>query len=232
MDDRRDDPVQPTVSPDGKYVWDGHNWVPLVAPHPEGSRRPVEGENAPLPSPVATQPARTQYAMPGGVRVAPGQSKLPATHTTRNVVLLVVVAAILFVAGCVAVVGGAVGRLQEKAASGSVTYDTRDLDSRGMTHVVAEGDRFSMLFLRYRPGWTMSDDGRGHATVLGLRAFNQRSETARPAVLFHLLDGRREVAAIRCTAPSVPSTGTVRLRCSSKDAAPSTYSRIRVESLR
>jgi hypothetical protein len=181
---------------------------------------------------VATQAARTQYAMPGGVRVAQGSTKLPATHTTRNVVLLVAVAAILFVGGCVAVVGGAVGRFQEQAASGSVTYDMRDFDSRGMTHVVAEGDRFTMLFLRYRPGWTLSDDGRGHATVLGLEAFNQRSETARPAVLFHLLEGRREVAAIRCAAPPVPSVGEAKLRCSSKDVLPSTYSRIRVESLR
>ena len=191
MDDRPDDPVQPTVSPDGKYVWDGHSWVPAAAPHPEGSRRPVE-----------------------------------------NVVLLVVVAAILFVGGCVAVVGGAVGQLQDSAESGSVTYDMRDFDSRGITHVVAEGDRFSMLFLRYQPGWTLSDDGRGRATVLGLEAFNQRSETARPAVRFHLLEARREVAAIRCTAPPVPSAGEVKLRCSSTDMLPSTYSRIRVESLR
>src|SRR5690349_6219364 len=70
-------PAQPTVSPDGKYVWDGHNWVPAAAPHPEGSRRPVEGENAPPPAPVATRAARTQYAMPGGVRVAQGSAKLP-----------------------------------------------------------------------------------------------------------------------------------------------------------
>jgi hypothetical protein len=203
--------VQPTVSPDGKYVWDGHSWVQ---------------------NPVATQPARTQYARPGGVRVAPGSAKLPATHTTRNVVLLAVVAGILFVGGCLAVVGGAVGRFQEQAASRSVTYDMRDFDSRGMTHVVAEGDRFSMLFLRYRPGWSLSGDGRGHATILGLEAFNQRSETARPAVLFHLLDGGREVGAIRCTAPPVPSAGEAKLRCSSKDARPTAYSRIRVESLR
>jgi hypothetical protein len=51
-------------------------------------------------------------------------------------------------------------------------------------------------------------------------------------VRFHLLEARREVAAIRCAAPPVPSAGEVKLRCSSKDAAPSTYSRIRVESLR
>ena len=44
-----------------------------------------------------------------------------------------------------AVVGGAVGQFQDSAESGSVTYDMRDFDSTGMTHVVAEGDRFGML---------------------------------------------------------------------------------------
>src|SRR5690242_14756926 len=122
------EPLQPTVSPDGRFVWDGHNWVP-ASPHPEGARRPVEGENVPLPSPMATQAARKQYAMPGNVRVAPGSTKLPATGTRRNVAALVVVAAILFIVGFVAVVGSATGQLERRADPGSVTYDMRDFDS-------------------------------------------------------------------------------------------------------
>src|SRR6476469_7733265 len=104
-DPSQDRSVQPKVSPDGKWVWDGHNWV--ETPHPAPPQR-IPEYPAPFPPAARSEPPEEETAplppaAPGGptsIAPTPPWSPPKRSHTLRNIGLSCAVLAILLVAGC------------------------------------------------------------------------------------------------------------------------------------
>jgi hypothetical protein len=223
--------VQPTISPDGRWVWDGHNWIenphtappPRIPEHPEpftpaAPTEPAE-EAAPLPPPTPDGPST----------IAPTPPWTPPERgrTLRNIALSCAVIAILLVAGCtvfVTVAFDQVGKAVHKQGAG-------DYGSLGQTTSVEAGQAFTLDGLRYRPGWRLAENQVGMIEVRRLRFENTRDNEATVVLRLELLRGGDVAATVQCTSNQVPPGSVGRLTCLGAEPRPSQYDEVRVTDL-
>lgn len=92
------------ISDDGRWEWDGSQWLP----------RSQQGQTPPPP------PSRGYQ----GSSYAP-QPQPTKSHTLRNVLLIVVLLLVLFVGGCIALIGGAVNEV-DKAIDEAEKSETKN----------------------------------------------------------------------------------------------------------
>ncbi len=238
--------AQPNISPDGKWVWDGHNWVPNPHPAPPqpipeypepftpAEPEPVEPHQ---PPPVAGRPGMTYPAPgqsgPGGPPViapTPPYTPVKKSNVLRNIVLSCVVLAILMISGCaifltVAVkqVGDEINKQVETATTGG--------GSQGQQLTVRQGKSFELDGLTYPAGWRVARNELGMMGIERLRFENTRDEETTVVIRMEVLDAGEVVATVHCTSSQVPPGETGVLECLGADEAPQEYDNVRVTDL-
>lgn len=162
----------------------------------------------------------TQQSAP--VQMAPAKKK----HTLRNVLLGVIAVGVLFIGGCLALVGGAaneVGKSIEKEQA-------KDSEPGGPDNplTIVEGKAFSVSGFDYAAGWKIGDDGLGSVDVSKLKVTNNRDEKDSALVEIKLMKGTEVLALTDCTTEPVAVGQTTTLSCISADDMPSSYDRITI----
>ena len=217
-------PEDSQVSPDGAWRWDGTTWVPNA---PAGQ--------APLPAeqPVPNQPAYAAQPAYGAQPVAyppqPGAyppQPVKKSHTLRNVLLVIVALMVLFIGGCLALLGTAaneVGKAIDEAES-------QDAQPGGPDNplTIKEGEGFDVYGFKYQAGWSVGADAVGDVDIRNLKFENKRDEADSAIVEIKFLDGNEVVAATDCTSDEAEVGQIVTLTCFSADDLPQVYDTITI----
>ena len=162
----------------------------------------------------------TQQA--GPVATAPVKKE----HTVRNVLLILVAVFVLFVGGCLALVGGAaneVGKSIDEA-------EAKDQEPGGPDNplTIVEGEAFTVSGFSYSAGWTVDANEFGGFDVKKLKVTNNRDDKDGALVEIKFMNGSEVLALANCTTEQIPVGQTTTLSCGSTDDLPKTYDRITI----
>ena len=162
----------------------------------------------------------TQQAGPAAT--APVKKK----HTVRNVLLILVAVFVLFVGGCLALVGGAaneVGKSIDEA-------EAKDQEPGGPDNplTIVEGEAFTVSGFSYSAGWTVDANEFGGFDVKKLKVTNNRDDKDGALVEIKFMNGSEVLALANCTTEQIPVGQTTTLSCGSTDDLPKTYDRITI----
>lgn len=162
----------------------------------------------------------TQRAAP--VQMAPAKKK----HTVRNVLLGVIAIGVLFIGGCLALVGGAANEVSKSIEK----EEAKDQEPGGPDNplTIVEGKAFSVLGFDYAKGWKISEDSIGDIEVTGLKVTNNRDQKDSALVEIKFMDGNEVLALTDCTTEPVAVGQTTTLSCLSADDLPDSYDRITI----
>lgn len=163
----------------------------------------------------------TQQAAP--VQVAERAKK---GHTVRNVLLGIIAVGVLFIGGCLALVGGAaneVGKSLDKEVA-------KDKEPGGPDNplTIVEGQKFSVSGFDYSGGWKLGDDGLGSVEITNLKVTNNRDDKDSALVEIKFMKGSEVLAVTDCTTEPVAVGETTTLSCISADDLPKAYDRITI----
>jgi hypothetical protein len=234
--------VQPKISPDGKWVWDGHNWVEnphpappqkipeYPAPFPPAHTDPPRAATPPVPPPVPPGPPRP--APPGApTTIAPTPPWTPPkkSNTLRNIVLSCAVLVILMVAGCAVFITVAVKEVGDQVDK-QIARAGGD-GSQGKATTVDPGAAFRLDGLPYKAGWRLAENDVGMLEVRRLRFENTRTGETTVVLRFEVLRSGDVVATMHCTSGQVPTGRVGKLTCLGADPRPEQYDAVRVTDL-
>jgi hypothetical protein len=163
----------------------------------------------------AQQPYPPQGYPPQGYAEPPRKK-----HTVRNVILVLLGLMILFFAGCLALVGGAVNEV-DKAMKEEEAND-RPVE-------VDEGKAFTHDGYEAEAGWKVVKEQFGGATIKGLRVTNTEDEARTALLTFRLYKGNENLAEIECSSNELQSDEISRMNCVSMESRfPKGYDTIKV----
>lgn len=161
--------------------------------------------------------------------IAPPASAPPKKkHTVRNVMLIVIALLVLFIGGCMALIGGALK---------SIDDDIKDHENQegGVNNpiTVKVGEAFTIGDAAYSKGWTIKKDALDFADVEGLKVTNKGDDEDWPSIEIRLWKGSESLADISCgLLEDVPAGATQALDCSGDDPLPSGYDKVTVANSR
>ncbi|MCD4532486.1 hypothetical protein LRP67_00070 [Nocardioides sp. cx-169] len=201
------------ISPDGKWRWDGHNWVP----HEHASASPASGSAYGQPQ----QPYGQYPSAPYGAFNPPQKS-----NTTRNVLLILGLVGLLMLGGCAALVGLAVNEVDNTVDEITANDDAPGGVDNPLT--IEEGKAFDVYGFEYREGWSVEPDESGRATAVGLKFENQRESIDKASVVVKLLRNNELLATVKCHSESAEVGQVVPLKCYGDDAMPTAYDEITI----
>jgi hypothetical protein len=188
------------ISPDGNYIWDGRAWQP---------RSQVSGQAGP------------GY---GYQQQPPPQKK---SHTLRNVLLVLLALSILFIGGCLALVGTAVNEV-DKEIKRSQAEDTLPGGPDNPLEITP-GESFEVYGFKYQAGWELREDVIGDAEIVGLKFKNERDEADSLFADVRITKGNELVAEITCTSDEAEIGQIVTVTCISTDDMPADYDKITIQ---
>lgn len=164
------------------------------------------------------QPPYPPQGQPGYYQQGPPPKK---KHTVRNVLLIVVLLFVLFVAGCIALVGKAANDVS-KSIDKSLANDKPT--------TVAMGKAFTHDGYQVKAGWTLARDFAGDATIKGLTVTNTQSDgSGRTALLtFRFYKGKQNLAEVQCTGKELQKGESGSMDCSSTDKFPTNFDAVKV----
>lgn len=159
-------------------------------------------------------------AAPPGYYMQPPPKK---KHTVRNVFLVLLVLFILFVGGCMALIGGVANEvndaIEEEAANDVPT-------------AVTEGAAFSHDDYAAAEGWTVGTDGLGGATIEGLSVTNEADEARSALLTFRFYNGNENLAEVECSSNQIASGEVSAMECVSfSQTFPEGYTEIKVSDM-
>lgn len=198
-----------TQTPAGWYpsdgqerYWDGNAWTEQT--------RPVQGGAAAPPRGPGQSP---QYYAP------PPQKK---SHTLRNVLLVLIVLAVLFVGGCLAIVG-----LAANEASDSISKDANKPGGTDNPLEITEGKAFEVDDFKYAAGWKVTGSPFG-LDLKGLKVTNDRDDKDSAIVEIKFWKGSEVLASADCTTDPIAPGTTAQVTCISGDKLPKSYDKITI----
>jgi hypothetical protein len=144
-------------------------------------------------------------------------------HTVRNVLLTVVVLFVLFVGGCMALIGKAANDV----ANDIEKNDSKAGGSKNPMTIVA-GKPFEVDGFKYAKGWTVGKDVLGDLEIKGLKVTNNRKDADSALVEIKFWKGSEVLALADCTTESIAVGTTTKLDCSSTDKLPAQYDKITI----
>ena len=147
-------------------------------------------------------------------------------HTLRNVLLGIIAVMVLFIGGCMALIGSAaneVGNSIDDAAA-------KDKEPGGPDNplTIAEGKKFTVSGFDYGSGWKVADNGLGGVEVNGLKVTNNRDKKDSALVEIKFMKGSEVLAVSDCTTEPVAMGQTTTLTCLSGDELTAKYDRITI----
>lgn len=150
--------------------------------------------------PIATP---VQYAKP------PKQG-----HALRNVLLIVIALGVLFIGGCMAVVGLAANEVDKEIDK--ATEADKDPGGPDNPLEIAEGKAFAVRGFDYSDGWSVGKEF-GLVTIDGLKVTNNRDDKDSALVEVKFWTGTEVLAVVDCTTEPIAPDTTTRLTCGSDD---------------
>lgn len=156
----------------------------------------------------------------------PQATPVKKKHTFRNVMLGLIAVSVLFIGGCLALVGGAVNEVGNSIEDA----EAQDQEPGGPDNplTIVEGKAFSVSGFDYGAGWKIGDDGLGSVDIKGLKVTNNRDDKDSALVEIKFMDGTEVLALTDCTTEPVAVGQTTTLSCISADDLPKAYDRITI----
>lgn len=144
-------------------------------------------------------------------------------HTARNIFIVIGVALVLLVGGCVALLGSAANEVDKSIKRGET-----EVGGTNNPLEIKPGKAFEVRGFAYKAGWKLGNDELGDMAVTGLRVTNGRKDRDSALVEIKVWKGDEVVALADCTTePILPKT-TTKLSCSSSDKLPAKYTRVTI----
>lgn len=171
-------------------------------------------------APIASQTKGDKYmSQETNYQSAPPKKK----HTVRNVILVLIALSILFIGGCLALVGGAVNEV-DKALQAEAEND-KPVE-------VTEGEAFTHDEYQADEGWRVARDGMGTATIKGLKVTNEADSARAAQLTFRFYKGNENLGEVECTANQMQTGEKSGLQCFSLDEKfPKGYDTIKVSDM-
>jgi hypothetical protein len=155
----------------------------------------------------------------------PNLPKQKKKHTLRNVILAFLVLCVLFIGGCMALIGGAANEV-------SKSIDEHENQKGGSKNpiTITEGKAFSIGDIDYLGGWKMKNDALDQAEIVGLKVKNNSDEAEYPEIEFRLWRGSEELAEISCGLLKEVQPGTTaKISCSGDQRLPKKFDKLTVQ---
>lgn len=148
------------------------------------------------------------------------------SHTLRNVLLVLFGLGILFIGGCVAVVGLAANEVDNAITEA----EEKDNEPGGPNNPleITPGEPFEVSGFDYAGGWSIEADALGDVAVNGLKVTNNREDKDSAIVEIKLWRGNEVLASTDCTTDPIQPGTTVRVDCFSADDMPANYGRVTI----
>ncbi|WP_216823032.1 DUF2510 domain-containing protein [Aeromicrobium sp. A1-2] len=165
---------------------------------------------------------QTQQPAPGQVAMAAPPKK---KHTVRNVLLGLVAVFVLFVGGCMALIGSAANEVS-KSIDKEVAKDSEP-GGPDNPLTISEGKAFSVSGFDYAAGWKVVDNEFGF-DITKLKVTNNRDDKDSALVEIKFMKGSEVLALTDCTTEPVAVGQTTTLSCLSGDDLPAKYDKITI----
>ena len=163
----------------------------------------------------------TEHTQDGGAPPAAAAAPAKKSHTVRNVILILIAVFVLFIGGCIALIGGAANEI-DKAIDEEVSGDAEPGGPDNPLEIT-EGEAFSVSGFDYAAGWAIGDDGLGSPSIDGLKVTNNREDPDAALVEIKFLTGTEVLALVDCTTEEISVGQTTTLDCFSVDEIPADY---------
>jgi len=164
-------------------------------------------------------------AGPGGYSPQQPYIQPPAKkkHTVRNVVLIIIAVLILFIGGCMALIGGAANEV-------SKSIDKHDNSVGGPKNplTIQVGKAFEVRGFNYAAGWKVGRDIAGDVDIKGLKVTNNRDDKDGALVEIKFWKGTEVLASADCTTDQIDVGTTVKVSCLSSDKLPKKYDKVTI----
>lgn len=183
-------------NPNQERYWDGTQWTDQYRPA----------------VPVAPQ-MPVQYV----------QAPVKKSHTARNVILGIIGVTVLFVGGCIALIGGAANEVSK-----SIEDDANKAGGTDNPLTIVEGQAFEVDGFNYAAGWSVRKDVLGDIEIRGLKVTNNRDDRDSAIVEIKFHRGTEVLASADCTTEPIQKGSTVTLGCFSADKLPKSYEKITI----
>lgn len=155
-----------------------------------------------------------------------GQPQQPAPkkrHTVRNVLLVLTAVFVLFVGGCLALVGGVANEVDK-----AIKENDNKPGGANNAMTISEGKAFEVDGFNYAAGWSIRKDVVGDIDIKGLKVTNNRDDRDSALVEIKFMRGTEVLAMTDCTTSPIAVGQTVTVDCLSTDAIPKNYDRITI----
>ena len=145
------------------------------------------------------------------------------SHTLRNVLLIILALFILFVGGCLAIVGMAANSVDK-----SIKKSENESGGTNNPITIVQGKAFNVRGFNYKAGWRVVGDGAGGVTVKHLRVTNHRSKKDSALVEIKFMKGSEVLGLSDCTTDPIMPGQTVLVSCIGTDGPVKGYKRITI----
>jgi hypothetical protein len=155
----------------------------------------------------------------------PNLPKPKKKHTVRNVIPVILALGILFMGGCMALIGGAANEV-------SKAIDEHENQKGGSNNPITleVGEGFTIGDTAYAAGWTVKNDVLDSAVVKGLKVTNNGEEANYPSIEFRFWNGKTMLAEVSCgLLEEVPAGTTQALDCTGDEPLPAEYQKLTVQ---
>jgi hypothetical protein len=148
------------------------------------------------------------------------------SHTVRNILLGVIAVGVLFIGGCLALVGGAANEIGNSIDEAEKADSEPGGPDNPLT--ITEGEAFSVSGFDYAKGWKVGDDGLGSPTIDGLKVTNNRDDKDSALIEIKFMKGTEVLALVDCTTEPITVGQTTSLDCFSADEVPDDYDELTI----
>jgi hypothetical protein len=129
-------------------------------------------------------------------------------HTVRNILLVLVLLFVLFIGGCMALLG---------TAANEIDKSIKDEEANDKPTAVAAGKAFTHDDFKVDAGWKVSKDGLGGVTIEGLRVTNDSKEARTALFDFTFYKGKENLAEVTCSSNELQGGESSKLDCFGDD---------------
>lgn len=147
-------------------------------------------------------------------------------NTLRNVLLGIIAISLLFIAGCLALVGMAANEVG-KSIDESIQND-KEPGGADNPLTIQPGEAFEVRGFDYAAGWRVGRDTFGDVDIKRLRVTNNRDERDSALVEIKFWRGNEVLALADCTTEPIATGTTVTLGCTSVDRLPRNYDKVTI----
>lgn len=147
-------------------------------------------------------------------------------NTLRNVLLGIIAVSVLFIGGCLAVLGMAANEVG-KSINESIEAD-QEPGGPDNPLAIEPGKAFEVSGFNYAPGWKVGRDAFGDVKITRLKVTNNRDDKDSALVEIKFWKGNEVRALADCTTEPIAPGTTVTLGCLSADKLPKSYDKVTI----